>query len=297
MVVEVINLCLMVMASAVMAQGKYGSMDKRTYKNNQDVNVAIEKVKAQIMEIQDAGALAKSLAKKIATNKVKKQFKQMAENQYAFGFPDGEYTEYGYFDTDNNRSVGFIPQLGRIVINDWKNGQATIAFPNLKLALSYSFNPETMRQQGQFDIADMFTSKPLLDGQEVEEIDGFMGAENVAYHKDKPLADGETAEKEIVVDGKRYEAILLPGHLLMKNEKEFYYGIYIDGETNTPYLSMSVQLLEFKPCEVDEANFQLPEGYKVVKDVKSLNKLLLKEVKQNKHVMLDPGELPAIFWP
>jgi len=287
---------LLVLASAMMAQGKFGYMGKRTYKNNQDVNIAIEKVKAQISQVQNAGALAKSVAKKAATNAVKKQFKQMAENQYAFGFPDGEYTEYAYFDTDNNRSVAFIPELGRVVINDWKNGQASIAFPNLKLALSYSFNPEILRQQGQMDLADMFTAKPLLQGQEVEEIDGFMGAENVAYHPDKPLADGETAAKEIVVDGKRYEAIPLPGHLLMKNEKEFYHGIYLDGETNTPYFSMTAQLLEFKPCDVDEANFTLPEGYKVVNDLKSLNKLLLKDVKQGNHVMQDPGKLPALFW-
>lgn len=290
-------MCLLVMASAIMAQGTIGYVGKRTYKNNQDVNVAIEKVKAQISQYQGAGALAKSMAKKIATNRVKKDFKQIEENKYAFGYPDGEYSEYVYFDTDNNRSVGFIPQLGRVNINDWKNGQATIAFPNLKIALSYAFNPEAARQQGQSDIADMFMSKPLLKGQEVEEVDGFMGAENVAYHPDKPLADGETAAKEVVVDGKRYEAIPLPGHLLMKNDKEYYHGIYIDGETNTPYFSMTAQMIEFKPCEADEANFILPADYKVVKDVKSLNKLLLKEVKLGNHVMQDPGKLPTMIWP
>ena len=294
---NILTLCLLILASAMYAQGKFGYVGKRTYKNNQDVNVVIEKVKAQISQDKSGGALANALAKKIATNIVKKQFKQMEENKYALGYPDGEYTEYCYFDTDNNRSVGFLPELGRVIINDWKNGQATIAFPNLKLALSYAFNPEALRQQGQIDIADMFTAKPLLEGQEVEEVDGFMGAENVAYHPDKPLADGETAAKEIVVDGKRYEAIPMPGHLLMKNDKEYYHGIYIDGETNTPYFSMSAQMIEFKPCEVDDANFKLPEDYKVVKDIKSLNKILLKEVKQNKHVMQDPGKLPAMLWP
>ena len=292
-----IALCLLVLTSAMFAQGGFGYVGKRTYKNNQDMNVAIEQVKAQISQSQGGGALAKSVAKNVATNIVKKQFKQMEENKYAFGYPDGEYTEYCYFDKDNNRSVGFVPELGRVNINDWKSGQATIAFPNLKLALTYNFSPEAVRQQGQMDIADLFTTKPLLEGQEVEEIDGFMGAENVAYHPEKPLADGETAEKVLVVNGKRYEAIPLPGHLLMKNDKEYYYGIYIDGEQNTPYCSISAKMIEFKPCEINEVNFKLPDDYKVVKDVKSLNKILLKDVKRGNHVMQDPGKLPAVIWP
>ncbi len=288
-------LFLLMITMGLSAQKGYYKINKMTYKNNQDLNIAIEQAKAAINKDNSLDALTKTIARKSVVSQLKKQFKQAEENRYAFGYPDGEYTEIGYLDADNNRSAGLIPEIGRIVINDWKNGQVIIAFPVIKTAYCYQFNPDALRKQGSLDPATMVTKvNPVYEGMEVTEINGFPCVPNMTYGK---IQEGKTPEHTIIVDSVTYEATLLPGYLLMKNDKEYYYGIYVEGEENRPTFSMSVELVDFKECTLNKKNFQLPEGYKVVKDIKSLNKEIAKGAKKGKLSLDVPESMPENLWP
>jgi hypothetical protein len=275
------------------AQDRVFTISKMNYKTNEDVEIAKERVKAEIDKNKELSALQRSIAKKMAGSIVKRAYKQAEENRYGFGFPDGDFTQYAYWDIANNRSAILCPELGRITINDWKEGQSIVAFPKLKIAMVLKFKPELAIQQGQQDIKTMFQVKNIPDGVALTDVEGFPAIENLIFGE---IEEGQTPERTIVIDGKTMEAIPIPGHLLAKNEKEYYFGIYVDGETNSPTYSMTALLQEFKECNIDEANFVLPEGYKIVKDVKALNKAILKANKGEGLAIPAPDKMPEVIW-
>lgn len=283
-------------AGQSLAQGQKYSIGRMSYQSNEDVEVAKERVKAELDKDKTLTSFQRAIAKKMAGSIVKKAFKTAAENQYVYGFNNGEFTNYCYWDIDANRSVVLCPQMGRITINDWTNRKSIVAFPMLKMALVMDLTQAQIDAAAKAgnDAKSIWSVKPLYEFQEVTEINGFPACTNVAYI---PVPEGqEAAGQTAVVNGVTVELFPMPGHLLMKNDKEFYYGAYVDGETNSPTAYFSQELLETGDCSINEANFVLPEGYKVFKDFKSFNKVLLKEVKNNTYVLPDPGKIPEVVW-
>ncbi len=288
-------ICVMAaIATCANAQVQIIQTSKIMVKSNQDGEAAKERVKAELDKNKELSSFQRAIAKKMAGSIVKKQFKAAEQDRYAFGFTDGEHMQYCQWDGVNNRSAIFCPSMGRITVLDWKNGKTIVAYPALKIAGQWDFSPEAAKQQGQSDPATMTMTKPIPEGAEVTEVNGFPCIPNVAFIEIQP---GTTPERTMVVDGKKMEVIPASGHILVDdNGKDYFPSMYVDGENNTPVESIAAELIDFKKGTINEQNFTLPSDYKTYKDPKSLNKALLKLVKENKHVMQDPGKMVDVFW-
>ena len=291
---------VLVISFAVLSFGavaqSYKSITKGTYKNNEDIEIAKERVKADIDKNTKLSGFQRSIAKKMAGTIVKRAFKEAAENRYVLGYTDGEQTLMGYYDVTNNRSIVFVPQMGRIVIQDWKNGLSIVAFPKLKVACTIKFDPESaaIKQSGQLDTKSLYGTKTIPEGIELTEVNGWPAIENIVYLE---IEEGKTPQRTMVIDGKTMEVFPMPGHLLRKNDTEYFPGVYVDGEQNTPVLSVTAELVEFEECPVNEANFKVPDDYQMEKDLKAINKKYIKDFQENKQVMPVPDKMPEILWP
>lgn len=292
-----LSLCMLVMSICASAQDiQVNATFKISNKNNTDVEAIKEKVKAEVDKQKDLNAFTKVLAKKMAGSIVKKQMKQIEEMRWINGYPDGDYTVYYKEDGKGNSEVNFCPALGRIIINDFSQKKTTIAFPTYKIALVYEISFEGMKQAGQKDATGKLTAQPIPEGVETTNINGFDAMENLAY---KEVEEGTEPTRVIIVDGKKMEAFPLPGHVLMKDSKNYYPDFYVEAETDTPYLYSKTELTEFKETNINDANFNLPSDYTVYDydNVKKFNKTLQKLIAETPIQMKDPGTNTDIYWP
>jgi hypothetical protein len=288
---------IMLGVAQCVAQGQKYSITRITYQSNEDVEVALKRKRAELNNNRSLIAVQRVIAKKIASAMIKNEYKKAEESQYVYGFCNGEFINYSYWDIDANRSVVLCPQMGRITINDWANRKSIVAFPMLKVAMVVNITKEQIdvAAKQKTDVKSIWEAKPLYDFQEVVEINGFPACTNYAY---TPVQEGqEVTGQTAVVDGVKVVLFPMPGHNLMKNDNEYYIGIHVDGENNSPKANFSLELLELGDCSIDEANFVLPDGYKIFMDYKSLNKAVKKGVKENKHILPDPGKMPEVVWP
>ena len=288
---------IMLGVAQCIAQGQKYTIARMIYQSNEDVEVARERVRTALDKDKSLSSLDRVLAKKIAGSIVKNAFKKAAETKYVYGYNDGEIANYGYWDIDGNRSVVLCPQMGRITINDWANGKSIVAFPMFKIAMVVDITKEQIEvaaKQGS-EVKSMWKTKPLYDFQEVVEINGFPACANFAW---VPVQEGqEVTGQTAVVNGVTVELFPLPGHLLVKNENEYYPTLYVDGDVSSPVANFSQELIELGDCSIDGANFVLPDGYKTFNDYKSLNKVMKKMIKGDNYMLPDPGKMPENVWP
>jgi hypothetical protein len=288
---------IMLGVAQCVAQGQKYSITRITYQSNEDVEVALKRKRAELNNNRSLIAVQRVIAKKIASAMIKNEYKKAEESQYVYGFCNGEFINYSYWDIDANRSVVLCPQMGRITINDWANGKSIVAFPMFKIAMVVNITKEQIEVavKQKSEVKSMWETKPLYDFQEVVEINGFPACANFAW---VPVQEGqEVTGQTAVVNGVTVELFPLPGHLLVKNENEYYPALYVDGDVSSPVANFSQELIELGDCSIDGANFVLPDGYKTFNDYMSLNKVMKKMIKGDNYMLPDPGKMPENVWP
>lgn len=237
--------------------------------------------------------------------------KKLRNTRFVTSMPEGEHYIYAYYDVTNNRQCQFIPSIGRISVVDFDNRTTFVAFPNLKIAWigvpKFTVPPATKKDsikasKNDADIAvylnpnvkTMLESKTIPNSAKVEEFNGFKSIENFEYAN---IDNGSEPIDTVVIDGETKGMYPLPGHLLLKNDKEFFTRWLIDAEQHFPYFDATSYTEFFQPCSINEQNFILPNGYKTYTDIKKVNELAEKAQKENLLSMPIPEKMPDVFWP
>lgn len=291
-----IGILLFVMMSAEVANAQVKGVNMVTrlnYHTNDDVTANVEKVKSRIDRVKDANALAKVSAKVSATHRVRREHQRREKERLLKGLQDGESHQYMKLDMDSNRMAVFSPQQGRVIVTDWRSKRVVTAYPKLKLAVVYTLNVEIAKKNGSQDVYEFLSTDSIPEGMEVETINGFMAVPVFAY-RDAEL--GTEPENTLIIHGKLKEVFPMPGHLLVKNEHEYYRSIYVEGYNNKAKESIEAELEMFEETSLDARNFNMPKDYKILTTQKDIDKELTPLLQKNKQVMDDPSQMPDVFW-
>ena len=261
----------------------------------EDMNVGLEKIRAAAKEAfkqqRIVNPLAKSLALKISENTYKKTFKTMEEQRYITNYPSGTFSIYGKFDVENDRVVYFCPQLGRVILKDFKTYKQYILFPKLKIYLE-----QDMVRTATSDVKTFLTVMPIPDfgKSHISDYNGFRALEQLGVI---PATEASIEENVVEINGQKYETFVMPGHFFVKEgDEEYYAAIYVEAPINDGVNDGSKELLQWEEGQVDPANFVIPDGLDKAKDIKELNKKVKKAVADNNVGVEDPGYNPENIW-
>lgn len=260
-----------------------------------DMNVGLAKIKEMVNEncrqnnVTDP--LTKALVTKVAESTYKKSYKKMMEERYVTDYPDGSFTLYGKFDIVNDRVAYFCPQLGRVIIQDFKNRKQYIVFPKLNVYLQNDIDKSVQSACVTFTATAPI---PEYAKKLVSDVNGFRAMGNCGLI---PANAASVPENIVEVNGQACEMIPLPGHVLVKEgDVEYYTGIYVEALIGGGVNEGQRRLVQWEKGNVNPANFELTAGLTVAKDIKALNKTVQKAVEENQIGVSDPGHNPENNW-
>lgn len=262
----------------------------------EDMNVGLEKVKANAKEAlkksNSKDPLANAMAMKILESNYKKEFKRMQEERYIKDYPDGTFSIYGKLDIPNDRSVFFCPQVGRVILQDYKNRVQYIVFPKLEMYLQTDIDKSVASA-----VKTYMTVMPIPEFARDKLISDYNGFRALGQVSLLPATEASIPENVITYNGNKYEMIPLPGHLLVKpGDTEYWGAIYVEAPISTGVYEGSKQLVQWEEGDVDPANYELPKGLERAKDIKALNKIVQKAISNGTIGVEDPGYNKELFW-
>ena len=272
-------LCFNVTAQEYFTGDKCTKMDVKLEVDVQNVIKTAQQNVDKLTKDPLVAAMAKSMIK----TKVTKMFKQQELLRYTTTFPNGEFTSIAKLDTKNNRQIVFCPELGRFSIADGNKGLLFVVFPKLQLAYMEEkaeyCNQEALRLYTKMKLADV----------EPEMIDGELC---VPYYDYKPYDQ---------VGGIMMDTITINGILYVKGES--FGWAYAD----YPFLPYQIDLineygeqiitsLTMVEKEIDEANFEIPTGYKVGNDLAKFAKQVSAALKKQDASIPFDGNIPDNLW-
>lgn len=241
-----------------------------------DIDIIVKNMKENIDNNKQLNVTEKAAAKMFAKPLVKNMLKKYEQTQYTISYPNGEFITYTLVDSKNNRSIEFIPSLGRIDIRNTNSPAFITVFPKLKLAFSHAKSQ-----------LPTFEKTPQLPFQKIEEINGFKAVdEYVLMEKDKIAGDADY--ETMTRDGIEYYAIPTGNKVLAD-----YQGIAVLANQNVGNemveLTGGIELLELIETSIDERNFQIPADIKILDGISKPQNLS----KFNKKVKAALDELPV----
>ena len=264
-----------------------------SYHSNVDVEAKVEESRSKIDKRGKGSALSRVVAKSNITKNVRRQHEKEESRRLLGGLHDGESRQYMKLDADNNRMAVFSPQHGRVIMTDWKNGRMILAYPKLKIAVKYTVDVKVAKQAGSMDVNELLETDSIPEGAEVEEINGYVAMQTFAYRDVEP---GTMPENTVMIKGKLKEVFPMPGYHLVKNEHEYYKGLYVEGVNNNAKETIESRLEMFRETAINNSNFILPENYKLLTTQKEIDNKLTPILQKGKQIMEDPGEMPDVFW-
>lgn len=268
--------------------------EEGSVKNNEDMETGLATVKQAaekaIKQQHIINPLTKALVRKTTTSIYKKTFKRMQEERYITSYPDGDYTVFGKYDVSNDRVVFFAPHVGRIIIQDYRNRNQIIAFPQLKIYIETDID-----KKAPSAVAAFVATKPVPEGVEFIDLNGFRAMENFVA---APVTAESLPENIVVYQGQKVEKFPVAGQMLMvtPDDKFFYPSIYVEASESTGVQDLSKRTTQWEEGNIDPQNFVLPEGYTKAKDIKKLNKQVQKALEDNQLGIEIPQTHPDNFW-
>ncbi len=281
-----LGVALALLAVAMMAQQTFtGTTVLKTNMHYEDnFDVIVENFKSNVDKDTTIDAGMKGMVKMMAKGIVKNVLKQQEVQKYITALPEGEYTTINYWDGPNNRISAFTPELGRVMIWDQNEGTLIVAYPNLKTALKVT---DPAYKSTQFLTSASY--RPSDPNAEVTEINGFRAVPNfgTVAKETMPDSEGET----IVLGGVEYVKVPAAGYILEN------YGILVQQTMSKEYFTQEQNLVTCKQAPAVAANYQLPDGYKIVTTADALVKSLKKAIKSNGlAIPCDADNVPENLW-
>lgn len=261
-----------------------GDMVSKTETQNQtDIDAIVVLAKQKIDENSSLDPMAAAMAKSMVKNIVINQVKQQELLQYVLTLPNGTYTQVIKFDGKNNRTVSFCPELGRIIVRDYNKGLVFVAFPKLKLACQ---EVEYMHRSKEMQLMAL---KGQLPGLTPEMVNGELCVPYYSYQE---------YEK---VGGEKTDTITINNILYKKGESYGWaYASYpfmpYDVTITTEYGYSKLQNLELTEKEIDDANFVLPQDYKVSDSLAKFAKKVSAALKKQDASIPFDGNIPDNLW-
>lgn len=260
-------------------EGRMIANVKTKYESN--VEFIINTAKKNIDENKDIDAASKGMAKMMIKPIVKNMLKKMDKEKYVTSFPDGEYIQYTEVQGEKNRLLSYVPDLGRVFIQDCEKGDFIIAYPKLKIAYKYAIPTSK-------EVKTNYTKTSNTKEEEVFMIDGFRCTNNYTLFEYEKV--GGEMEDTVTVNGTLYVKMPALGYRLAD------YNILKLYEVSNEYYSQTIDVKKMESHSINDQNFVIPSDFKMIPSVDKLVKIIQKAIKNGELSIPFDGTMPDIIW-
>lgn len=252
-----------------------------------DTDMLIEQVKNNALSNPALTPQQRAVAITQAPKTVADYKKQQERQRYVYGMPEGENIGVTYADGANNRTIGFMPKLGRLVMTNGDTGEMFIAFPRIKAAIRW-LNDANVKA---VDFRKILLHTPAVDESEVEIRNGFRCVPNSAL-VDYDKVGGEMIDT-VTYEGKLCVKVPAPGYVFAEYNK-----LLCEQQMSTESYESEHQVLRLESFAVDPQSFVLLDGYKMYTNVDKLIDAVIKAEKKGQLAIPfdENAPLPESMW-